>query len=114
MNCQMFSTGFNSGDFDGKGSRVMLSGVFISLTLYSKKGTSGPENAVTGASGLGGGAPLRPSDIGPMSAMYIPAVFRFFWQNGGLPIRVCFVWESGCHKRVAGTAADSQNQTLLA
>jgi hypothetical protein len=26
MNCQMFSTGLSSGDFGGKGIRVMLSG----------------------------------------------------------------------------------------
>ena len=31
MNCQMFSTGLSSGDFDGKGIMVMLSGVFSSL-----------------------------------------------------------------------------------
>ena len=27
MNCQMFSTGFNSGDLGGSGMRVMLSGM---------------------------------------------------------------------------------------
>ena len=31
MNFQVFSTGLSSGDFDGKGIMVMLSGVFSSL-----------------------------------------------------------------------------------
>ena len=30
-NCQMFSTGLSSGDFDGRSIMVMLSGVFRSL-----------------------------------------------------------------------------------
>jgi hypothetical protein len=38
MNCQLFSTGFNSGDFGGNGTRVMLPGVgsfFETLTQRS-------------------------------------------------------------------------------
>ena len=61
MNCQTFSTGFNSGDRGGSARTVMLSGIAIS-TAWAPGSTAG---SVSGFGALVAGRPRARATSGP-------------------------------------------------